>query len=174
MTIRRWRVAWHREQLGRLPDTIAHWSKVIRVDGSSAQTGDVDDWIVGLRSIAYRIDELIEARASVPTEPQLAELTEDIQAWRRRLEDAVRAREQRPEERPTGELRKRVAGWRDELEARIAEARAEGGAETVADEEWTRFYRLLGGYRGVSEALMAYDERALRIDWAAWREERFS
>ncbi len=36
------------------------------------------------------------------------------------------------------------------------------------------FYRLLGGYRGVSDAALAYARAAGAIDWKQWQEEKFS
>jgi hypothetical protein len=41
-------------------------------------------------------------------------------------------------------------------------------------EEGELFFRLLGGYRGVSEAALAYAGAAQPINWSQWREERFS
>ena len=40
------------------------------------------------------------------------------------------------------------------------------------DEE--KFYRLLGAYRAVSEALVDYAGDTADINWARWREERFA
>ena len=35
------------------------------------------------------------------------------------------------------------------------------------------FYRLLGAFRSVSEALVRYADAAPGIEWSRWREERF-
>jgi len=40
--------------------------------------------------------------------------------------------------------------------------------------ERENFYRLLGAYRSVSEAIGDYVEKAEVIDWNYWREERFA
>jgi hypothetical protein len=59
------------------------------------------------------------------------------------------------------------------LETRIEEA-ARQARGLVPEKEGERFYGLLGSYRGVSSAVSAYLRAAGRIDWSAWREERFS
>jgi hypothetical protein len=43
----------------------------------------------------------------------------------------------------------------------------------VSDLTGENFYRLLGAYRGVSEALVNYVGSAGTIDWERWKEERF-
>ena len=43
---------------------------------------------------------------------------------------------------------------------------------SVSPEEVDNMYPLLGAYRGVSEALLEFAQRAARIDWARLREER--
>ena len=58
------------------------------------------------------------------------------------------------------------------LEARLAETAARSRG-SVTREEGESFYRLLGGYRGVSEAAIAYAGIAGGIGWAHWREESF-
>lgn len=43
-----------------------------------------------------------------------------------------------------------------------------------SDQDVEESYRLLGAYRGVSEAFVDYDGNADGIDWAPWHEERFA
>jgi hypothetical protein len=59
------------------------------------------------------------------------------------------------------------------LEERVVATVNRGGAH-LDREEVEQFLRLLGGYRGVSEAAVAYAGAAQPINWAHWREERFS
>jgi hypothetical protein len=47
------------------------------------------------------------------------------------------------------------------------------GRKTLSAEDGENFYRLLGAYRGVSEAAVAYAGNAATIDWADWNEEKF-
>jgi dipeptidyl aminopeptidase/acylaminoacyl peptidase len=43
----------------------------------------------------------------------------------------------------------------------------------VTEEEGESFYRVLGSYRGVSEAALAYAGAAADTDWTHWQEEKF-
>jgi hypothetical protein len=43
----------------------------------------------------------------------------------------------------------------------------------LSDRDKERLYRLLGAYRGLSEAGLAYARTAEEIDWRRWRESRF-
>jgi hypothetical protein len=40
-------------------------------------------------------------------------------------------------------------------------------------DDYENFYRLLGCYRGLSEALISYARLAGAFDWQQWREMRF-
>ena len=61
----------------------------------------------------------------------------------------------------------------DKLETRIREALDKYPEKQVSREDGENFYRLLGTYRGVSEALVGYTGSAGAIDWVPWHEERF-
>ena len=57
--------------------------------------------------------------------------------------------------------------------ARIEEILNRATEREINDEASRGFYRLLGGFRGVSEAAVAYAGVAGKVDWGEWREERF-
>ena len=61
----------------------------------------------------------------------------------------------------------------ESLESRIKKIldRIEDNQLSEIDKE--NFYRLLGAYRGVSDALLEYSGNAGLIDWTEWREARF-
>ena len=43
----------------------------------------------------------------------------------------------------------------------------------ISDQDGEHFYRLLGAYRGVSEALVAIAGSTNAINWGHWRDARF-
>jgi len=43
----------------------------------------------------------------------------------------------------------------------------------VSSQDGENFYRLLGAYRGLSEAMVEYAGASGVIDWAGWRQEKF-
>ena len=59
------------------------------------------------------------------------------------------------------------------LETRIDEAFARAGEGMLRTDDYENFYRLLGCYRGLSEAVISYVRLAGAFDWQQWREMRF-
>jgi hypothetical protein len=70
-------------------------------------------------------------------------------------------------------FRARLAEIIDHLEQRIEETLDKAVEKQLSDRDGENFYRLLGAYRGVSEALVEYVGSAETIDWGPWQEERF-
>jgi hypothetical protein len=60
------------------------------------------------------------------------------------------------------------------LEKRIAQCLDNNPRRELSSTEAQNFYRLLGAYRGTSEALLDFAQQAKRIDWTPWHEERFA
>ena len=70
--------------------------------------------------------------------------------------------------------RERLKGRLDTVEKRITELLNDPDFETPGREKRGNFYRLLGAYRGSSEALLDFAERGAKVDWTPWYEERFA
>lgn len=173
--LRRSRIAWHRRELQRLPSKVATWSRAINRKAYPVNAPErVDDLVIGLQAMVYRIDELLDSRATVSTQSLAFALADDIRSWRVRLESALAQWALRPESLAADALRDESSNWRRELDERIDTASRDERAAAADDAEWLRFYTLLGSYRGVTAAILSYGECARQIDWAAWREERFS
>ncbi len=60
-----------------------------------------------------------------------------------------------------------------ELETRIDEAFAQIGEGELSAEDYENFYRRLGSYRGLTEAVGDYARAAAALDWPRWQEMRF-
>ena len=59
------------------------------------------------------------------------------------------------------------------LEGRIGETMNKLAEGEISDRDGEHFYRLLGAYRGVSEALVGIAGSTNAINWGHWREARF-
>ena len=59
------------------------------------------------------------------------------------------------------------------LERRTEQTMNRAGADQVSPLEGEYFYRLLGAFRGLSEALVDYAASAHVVNWRRWREARF-
>ena len=67
----------------------------------------------------------------------------------------------------------------DHVALTIGDTRIEAALDGMSDarlseSEAEQFYRLLGSYRGLSEALIDYAGCAGVVDWDRWREEKFA
>jgi hypothetical protein len=70
-------------------------------------------------------------------------------------------------------LRERLTARLGHLEGRIEETLDKAGEGELSDRDEENFYRLLGAYRGLSEAAIEYAGTAEGIEWNQWRESRF-
>ncbi len=68
----------------------------------------------------------------------------------------------------------RLAGIMTVLEKRIQIELDKGGKGQISSQDGENYYRLLGAYRGVSDALITYAGSTMSVEWAPWREERFA
>ena len=100
-------------------------------------------------------------------------LRTDIGVWRLALQAIVRRLAVDPASVKAASLRSQLNAKLESLEARI-ESVLNGASEGAASaEELDNMYRLLGAYRGVSEAVIDVAQQAEEIDWARLSEARF-
>jgi hypothetical protein len=173
--IGRWRIAFYRHELATLPDKIGAWGKAIDHKLFPNNTPEqVNALLASLQTIVYRTEALLD----VGDGPQAVfiawEIGGDIRAWHAAIETTFNKWARNPEVDPVADLREPLAAMLARLEERIDEALDASDGEAFSEADGENFYRLLGGFRGVSEAAVAYAEVAGTIDWAQWREEVFS
>ena len=74
---------------------------------------------------------------------------------------------------PAVVLSERLTARLSQLERRIEETINKAPEGELSRDDRERLYRLLGAYRGLSEAAIEYAGTAEEIDWSRWRESRF-
>ena len=74
---------------------------------------------------------------------------------------------------PADAFRERLTARLEHLERRVEETLNKAAEGELSDRDGEHFYRLLGAYRGLSEAGIEYAATAEGIDWSRWRESRF-
>ena len=97
----------------------------------------------------------------------------DVKTWHDGIEDTFGRWSRTPEAEQVAPLKERLEKGLVQLERRIESVINRDGGNVDRQEGETFFY-LIGGYRGVSEAALAYAGVAEMINWDHWREERFS
>jgi hypothetical protein len=170
----RWRKTFHRHELESLPRKLGAWArfvdtKVLR--GTSPE--QVQALVTSLEALAYRMQELLEARANPHAELIIQELLQDIRAWRRRAQEVFQRLSKEPASGNVQRGRATLGEIQRHLEARVEETLNKAAEGQLSARERERFYRLLGAFRGLSETLIGYAGNAAAVDWNRWREARF-
>jgi hypothetical protein len=126
-----------------------------------------------LHMLGHRLQELFEARRNPQAQFLVQELSEDIRDWRVKMQEIFQLLAEEPAAVNRKALQSRLDRKLAQLEGRIKEALNKAGEGQISSRESENFYRLLGAYRGVSEAAVAFAGISGAIDWMPWYEERF-
>jgi uncharacterized membrane protein YccC len=170
----RWRHAFHRQEITAVPAKLNAWAG--HVDPAvlgAASVQQLPALLASLQALSLRQQELMEARALPQSSLLEAALTDDMQAWRRRVIDALERLADDPSQGRTlarAGLDQRL----QQLEKKIAQTMNENPEQGLTAPERENFYRLLGAYRGTSEALLDFAGLAATVDWQPCYEERFA
>jgi len=170
----RWKKNFYTHELSTLPTKLGGWTRFIdskALPGTSPQ--QVQALVNSLQPLSYRMNELLKERGSSQATFLVQELRSDVRAWRVKVQETFQRLAEEPDAGDKEIFRARLAQIIDHLEKRIAETLDNAAERQLSDRDGENFYRLLGAYRGVSEALVEYAGSAETIDWVPWREERF-
>ena len=115
----------------------------------------------GIEEIALWINLLAETRGSFQGKPLGRQLQEDLRSWRTALEALFHGWAEHPSAESADDLQQRLTN----IETRIAQAFNAAGEGTVSDKAYQNFYRLLGSYRGLSDAAIGYARLAQGFKW---------
>lgn len=172
--LERWRYEYHVHEVLTLPGKIGGWARGIDpkvVPGTSPEL--VQNVGASLTLLSNHIQELLEEHGS-PQSPILTEaMHTDFLNWHILVQEVF---QHLAMSSAVGEPETFRADLRDVMknidqQLRTVLEKSTEGQFTAQDGE--NFYRLLGAYRGVSEALIDYAGSTAAIDWSSWSEERF-
>ena len=135
--------------------------------------------MINLQALTNRLHELLGARGGVQAERlvqdlQVQELQDSIRAWKTRMQETFQLRSVEPTAGNSEEFYAILAEIIENLEGRVKETLNTTSEGRLGPQDGENFYRLLGAYRGVSEALVDYAGNASVINWPRWREERIA
>jgi hypothetical protein len=172
--LERYKTDFYRHELQTLPTKIGAWGKAINHKLFPNNTPEqVQALVISLQTLVYRIEELVEAGGTGQAESLARVMGEDFRGWRAGIESTFAEWSLSPATDPTANLKERLATWLSDLEQRLDDALRQTDTQTLGDRDGENAFRLLGGFRGVSEAAVAYAGVAATIDWEAWQEEVF-
>ena len=141
-------------------------------DNSAEQ---VEALVASLTALAYRMKELVESRESPQSALLVRALLDDLRAWRLAIQQQIQLWVEDPEAaaRESVDLQDRLRQRLARIESRFAETFATVGEGELGARDYENFYRLLGHFRGLSDAGIVFVEVARGINWRQWREARF-
>ena len=173
--LERWKKAFHEREVATLPAKLGIWLPHLDtrvLSGTSPE--QVQALVTSLQSLTYRMQQLLVERGNPQAQFLVQQLLEDFQAWRMGIQTYFQRLAEGPAIGEQEALRSRLDGKLDQLETRIKDVLNKAPELQNSEQDAENFYRLLGAYRGVSEALVDYAGNADDIDWPRWREERFA
>ena len=157
-----------------MPQKLAIWGKAVDANvlpGTTPQ--QVQALTTNLQSLTYRMQELMDAQTSSHAKLLVRELLVDVRAWRLKVTEIFHAWSRCLATASADALGESFAARLDQLERRIEETMNKAVEGELSDRDKERLYRLLGAYRGLSEAGLDYARTAEGINWRPWRESRF-
>ncbi len=157
-----------------VPGKLAIWGSALPAAALGQSTTEQMQAVVdSLQALAYRMQDLIETRATPQSQVLARELLSQVRAWRVGLQDIFCNLSQHPEAADFADFRSRLDAMLERLEEQIEKAVAGADQASTATRENENSIRLLGAFRGVSEELVNFARQSGGIDWARLREARF-
>jgi hypothetical protein len=133
----------------------------------------VQSLVVSLQALSYRLSALLKARQQPQAAEVAEQLTQDVRQWRQAMQTLFQRWSEDPAAAPQTNLEQRLNDRLAALEQRISETFEFIGRDKLDQEAYRNFYRLLGGFRGVSEAMLRYAQLNGRVNLMQWQENRF-
>ena len=168
------RRAFHLHEVTVLPQRLRAWGGALPSAALGNTSRDlVQSLLISLQALSYRLQALLEAEPAAQSGSLVRELLEDVRDWRVGVQQAFGRLATDPSTVDQAAFRARVDARLARLEACVEEALDTADEASVSIGERRNLYRLLGAYRGVSEALIEFARQAGAVDWGTLREERF-
>ena len=165
---------YYRQEMQSLPGKLGVWGKQIDhkafPDSTPAQVAGM---VASLQLLADRTGALIEAHRAPQAAVLVSELGDEVRAWRIVIEQGFDRWSEHLAAEPVDVLRKRLLTRLARLDDRIEQALNQTGPGEISDIKFRNFYRLLGAFRGITEAAVGYANMADTIDCTQFREENF-
>lgn len=172
--LHRSRIAFHQREVATLPSKLASllpWIDTKALPGTTRES--VEGLTSSFQALSYRLQEQMAARRRPQSEYLVGQLTGDIRPWRQAIQAVLSRFADDPSGEPAAALRLRLDRRLATLTERVASVYNDARAVGLKDEDFENFYRLLGAFRGVSEAVVEHARLAETIDWPRWQESRF-
>jgi uncharacterized membrane protein YccC len=170
-----WKTAFHARELTSLPQKMAGLIPQINpkaLPGTSP--AQLQAIVASLQSLADRMQGLAETNRYTRSMHLPKKLRPGVSDWKKAVQTTLSNLSDDPTSGNRDAFQSRLSGIMAVLERSIQLELDKGGAGRISAQDGENFYRLLGAWRGVSEAMITYAGSTGLVEWAPWREERFT
>ena len=165
---------FHQRQVATLAPQLETWARALPEDAfNSGERKRLEELVASLAVLSKRIRDLLTLQQAVHSDDWTHELGEEVKSWRQIIQGFLSRMSQQPEALDPAELKRRLSERIARMEAQLVYAVDRRIGDNATEEETVNMYRLLGAYRGVSEALNNVVTRTHTVDWQRFREARF-
>jgi hypothetical protein len=167
-------LTFHLHEVSSLPGKIGRWMAALPIDAlKPGSQEEAQSLVNSLQELGDGMRALMASREAIQSETIRKALTADMRAWRNAIQDVLRNLSVSPVSEEATVLRSRLDEQLAVVEARIESEITAVHPGRIDSEEIENMYRLLGVYRRISEAMIAFAGHAAAIDWTCLCEERF-
>ena len=169
------RAAFHTRELAILPQKMS--GLVPQIDSGKlpgTTTAQLNSIVTSLQSLSERMQTLIEANSQIQAPRQLRDVVPDAVDWKASVQAAFVKLSTDPTSSDAALYHSRLSSIMAVMEQHVQNQLNTLAEGKVSAQDGEKFYRLLGAWRGVSEALVAFADSTMPVKWTPWREERFT
>ncbi len=171
--LERQRRAYHAHQLATSPGRLSMWTKALP-DAALTTDGraSAQQLVVGLSMLGDRTRDLMAMREVDHAEVWVRELLDTVRQWRLGIQGICEQMAEAPEDLAFEDFQDRLSARMDLVEAQVSRAIERGSIAGASEAQSENLYLELGGFRGVSEALISVAGQLSMVDWPRLRETR--
>jgi len=160
------------QDLKTLPNKIELRSRSIKAGKIGTSKAQIQAMNTDIQMLSLRLQFLLEARANSQSEILIDQLLADGHSWRNRLQETFQQLSKYPNLKNQSEWRTLMTTTLGLFESRITSILNDIDNTQISETDKENFYHLLGAYRGISDATLAYSSTAQLINWDQWYESR--
>jgi hypothetical protein len=171
----RWWQAFHCQEIALLPAKLAGWAPMINPEVVAGASPDkIDALVATVQSLSMQLQQVTAQRASPDPAMPGQGLPREFELWQRSIKAGLgRLAHEQDIATVSREVQVELEDAGKELTAEVGSAFAQH-RQQFDQGQLESYYRMLDACRGTSMALLDCSRIMAGIDWAAWRQERFT
>jgi uncharacterized membrane protein YccC len=165
-------LAYHQQELQLLPAKLGLWgSQIDRSEFPDTSPEQLQAIVTTLQALNYQIEDLCVMSANPTIDSAVLILKSEIRDWRKALVSVLTSLAGGDSVASQEELAQKLALRMESINTRSEQMINQGARLEAKDAR--QLYRLLGGFRRLSQEVIVYADVAEQINWSDWRREHF-